>query len=1024
LEISGYDNKKIGTAIVVVIIIALLVDTFFLKIYDLYSKDQTSALRISVFLIISLIYCVGQYILLKSIKPEGKEKGLSRGLQRIGIFHNIVTLVQYVLTAILVYVILQILLTSQYTTVMISLATTISCILGCSMLAVLAERFFSWFKNNRDYTVLLYALSATVLTVTTVVLFVFVDVVLSSTKPDIIMPKVGGTGLFIAPGTTNGLLDSACIVSSIISFILTWLATTMLLSYHSKKIGRAKYWILVGLPLIYFTAQFLSLSLNLFMSLLSSDPVFYGILLTIIFTFSKLVGGIFFGIAFWMAARRISRDNIVRKYLIISAYGLILLFISIQINGIIVTSYPPFGLVTTMFIGLSSYMVLVGIYSSAVSISQDVSLRKLIRKSAIEESKLLISIGSSQIEQKIERRAINVAKEQQDALTQSTGVHSSLTEHDMKQYVSEVLEEIHVLQNIDDILKKGKQILETSIEFLVCSKVGAIRLVYNNYFNSYEKVMQEYSKGVHKGIRLVTSIDRNSVDTIRKFLSIGVQIRHVKNMPPIDFAVSEKEMIATVEKIESGQAIKSLLVSGEQPYIDHFTSIFEELWKDGMAAEVRIKAIEDGVDSEGIEIIQNPVEIQKAIFNLLKAAEEEILVIFSSANAFHRQEYLGASQFLKDSTNQRGVKVRILTPSDDLIIETSRRWTEQLIQQEQKQRSSKQQKIDIRFIEPYLQTRVSILIVDRKFSLVVELKDDDAQKFYEAMGLATYSNSKPTVLSYVSIFENLWRQTELYQQVKETNEVLELANKKLEIHDKMQEEFINIAAHELRNPIQPILSLSDVVLSNTNDIKQAGLLEIINRNAKRLHRLTEDILDVSRIESGSLHLRKERFSLTEMINAAIVESSNRIKKESQDKIKMELISTMDVFVEADKSRIYQVILNLLVNAIKFTKDQGTIVITVTTSRTTTAEMSKDKHDGNDIVTVRIRDNGQGIDLEILPRLFTKFATKSELGGTGLGLFISKSIVEAHGGKIWAENNTDGKGATFSFSLPLAIDNKF
>jgi signal transduction histidine kinase len=536
-------------------------------------------------------------------------------------------------------------------------------------------------------------------------------------------------------------------------------------------------------------------------------------------------------------------------------------------------------------------------------------------------------------------------------------------------------------------------------------------------------MMQAYSKGEHKGIRLVTSIDRNSVDIVRKFLRIGDQIRHIKNMPPIDFAVSDKEMIATVEKIESGQVIKSLLVSGEEPYVDHFTSIFEELWKDGVDAAVRMKAIEDGIDTEGIEIIQNPAEIQKTIFNLLKSAEEEVMVILSSANAFHRQEYLGATQFLRDIANERGVKVRILTPSDDLIIETFRRWTERLIQQEQKQQPSNQQKIDIRFIEPYLQTKVSTLIVDRKFSLSIELKNDDAQKSYEAMGLAIYSNSKPTVLSYVSIFENLWRQTELYQQVKETNEQLELANKKLEIRDKMQEEFINIAAHELRNPIQPILGLSDLILSNTNDIKQASLLKIINRNAKRLHRLTEDILDVSRIESDSLYLRKERFNLIETINFAIVDSSNHTKKKYQDNIKIELISPKYIFVEADKGRIYQVIHNLLSNAIKFTKDQGTIVITVTTSRTTEESSSKAKYNDNNVAIVTIRDTGQGIDLEILPRLFTKFATKSEAGGTGLGLFISKCILEAHDGRIWAENNADGKGATFSFSLPLAIDSK-
>ena len=386
--------------------------------------------------------------------------------------------------------------------------------------------------------------------------------------------------------------------------------------------------------------------------------------------------GSFLVLHFGWLARSIGPDNIVRKYMIISAYGLILLFISIQINGIIVTSYPPFGLITTLFIGLSSYMVLIGIYSSAVSVSQDVKLRQTIRKSTTEESKLLISIGSAQMEQEIQGRAVKVAKDQQQTMAEQTGVQSSLTEHDMKQYVSEVLKEIHVLQNIDDILKKGKEILETSTEFLACSKVGGIRLVYNNYFDSYQKIMQEYSKGGHKGIRLVSSIDRESLDIVRKFLAIGVQIRHVKNMPPIDFAVSDREMIATIEKIESGQMIQNLLVSTEQPYLDHFTSIFDELWKNGVDAKDRIKDIEAGVDTEGIEIIQNPAEIQKFTFDLVKSAAEELLIVYASANAFHRQEYVGAIQFLKEAAYERGVNVRILTPADDLIVKTAQRWTE------------------------------------------------------------------------------------------------------------------------------------------------------------------------------------------------------------------------------------------------------------------------------------------------------------------------------------------------------------
>jgi signal transduction histidine kinase len=730
----------------------------------------------------------------------------------------------------------------------------------------------------------------------------------------------------------------------------------------------------------------------------SGNPMLFSIVYVLMLEVSTPVGGIVFGLAFMLVARKIQNEK-VKGYLVISGIGLLLLLISYRPQEIITGPFPPFGLLSASFMGLASFLVFIGIYSAATSASQDSVLRQSIRKIALQEASFFDAIGTSEMDQEIERRAVNVAKEQQGTLTQQTGIQSSLAENDMKQYVSEVLKEIHVLQNIDEILSKGKEILETSTEFLVCSKAGGIRLVYNNYFGSYEKIMQEYSKGKHKGIRLVASIDRDSIDVVQKFLTIGVHIRHVKNMPPIDFAVSDKEMVASIEKTGSGQAIKNLLVSTEQPYIDHFTSIFNELWKNGIDAKDRIKAIEEGIDTEGIEIIQNPAEIQKIIFDLLKSAREEILVMFSSANAFHRQEYLGAVQLLKEAANEREVKSRILTPKDDLIVQTARRWMEQ----------QSQQKINIRFIDPYLQTKVSLLIVDRKFSLAVELKDDAAQKSYEAMGLATYSNSKPTVLSYVSIFENLWRQNELYQQVKEANEQLESANEKLKIHDKIQQEFINIAAHELRTPIQPILGLSEIILSKTKDIEQAKLLEIVNRNAKRLQRLTEDILDVSKIESKSLHLSKVRFNLIEMINGAIADSRHQIKKEYKDNIKLESLFNEDVFIAADRNRIYQVILNLLNNAIKFTKE-GRIVIS--------AAAVQEKNGHNDVVIVSVSDTGQGIDYEILPRLFTKFATKSETGGTGLGLFISKSIIEAHGGKIWAENNASGKGATFSFSLPI------
>jgi signal transduction histidine kinase len=247
------------------------------------------------------------------------------------------------------------------------------------------------------------------------------------------------------------------------------------------------------------------------------------------------------------------------------------------------------------------------------------------------------------------------------------------------------------------------------------------------------------------------------------------------------------------------------------------------------------------------------------------------------------------------------------------------------------------------------------------------------------------------------------------KQLVLTNKRLESANEQLKVHDKMQNEFINIAAHELRTPIQPILSLTEVLRHKIKDTQQVDLLSIITRNAKRLQRLTEDILDVTKIESHSLKLNKERFNLNDLISSIIEDYRNRIEK---DNIAVKLLYEPNnkdniIFVEADRGRLIQVISNLLDNAIKFTKE-GTISII------TEEKDSK--------VVVSVKDTGTGIDPEILPRLFSKFVTKSERGGTGLGLFICKNIVEAHGGKIWVESNDiyDGKkGATFTFSLPVS-----
>jgi signal transduction histidine kinase len=243
------------------------------------------------------------------------------------------------------------------------------------------------------------------------------------------------------------------------------------------------------------------------------------------------------------------------------------------------------------------------------------------------------------------------------------------------------------------------------------------------------------------------------------------------------------------------------------------------------------------------------------------------------------------------------------------------------------------------------------------------------------------------------------------RELNESNIQLAGANERLKLHDNMQKEFINIAAHELRTPIQPILSLAQILFNKMKDRAHLELLEVIIKNARRLQKLTEDILDVTKIESQLLTLHKEKFDINKNTLNVIKDVENQIS----DSTKLKILFTEPkeaIFVDADKIRIYQVIANLLTNAIKFTKE-GSISV------------STEKKDTQAIVTVK--DTGEGIDPQILPQLFSKFASKS-FQGTGLGLFISKSIIEAHGGKIWAENNFNfngGMGATFCFTLPLS-----
>ena len=545
-----------------------------------------------------------------------------------------------------------------------------------------------------------------------------------------------------------------------------------------------------------------------------------------------------------------------------------------------------------------------------------------------------------------------------------------------------------IVDNPDEIIKEISKLTADSNELATCLAPGGLQYSHNHFFDIKMKLLDKQKKGQHKGIRYITNIGKENIQLVKLYMDQGIQIKHIKNLPAMSFGVSDKEIAVTIENMEGGTPIRSLLLSNEPLYLKHFSSTFDGLWKNGTDVIDRIREIEQGVEHSDIEIIENPREAMKRAQQIIRLAKHEVLRIYPSLNTFRRHVRIGMIDLIQEVL-KNGAKVRILIPADEDQI--SQILDEVVVESPQ---------LEIRSIDKSLQTQMGVIVVDRKESLIVELRDDTKENYYDAAGLAAYSNSRPIALSYVSIFEGLWKQGELYEQLKAYN--------------IMQRDFINIAAHELRTPIQPILGLSQVVSPRVGE-EEREHMRVIIRNAKRLQRLTENILDVTKIDNHSLKLQKERFNLIDLISRIVQDFRNQI-----DNPNLQLVCQFEekqedkndlTFVRADKSRLIQVISNLLSNAIKFTKE-GIISVNV-------EKQVKEKEKGirQDEAIITVRDVGVGIDSKLLDRLFSKFATKS-FAGTGLGLFISKSIVEAHGGRIWAENNSDGKGATFIFTLPL------
>jgi two-component system, OmpR family, sensor histidine kinase VicK len=399
-----------------------------------------------------------------------------------------------------------------------------------------------------------------------------------------------------------------------------------------------------------------------------------------------------------------------------------------------------------------------------------------------------------------------------------------------------------------------------------------------------------------------------------------------------------------------------------------------------LSSKNRIREIQEGRESEFLEVIQDAQKARNIYVDLARSIDNEGLLLFANSMAMVRADRLGIVDYLIRASNKEA-SIKIICPITEENIQIIKKISEKAP--------------CIRILNGG-DSQSGLFIVNNAEFIRFEIKEVLAEDFTEAVGFIIYSNTKVSVYSSRSFFELLWNERLQYEKLKEA--------------DEMKSEFINLLAHELRTPIQPILSMIDIIRSDMKDSNHKELLDTILRNAKRLQRLTDNILDVSKIERGSLDLRQECFNLKDVITNNLEDTiilrnnlSNNINERTSVRV---YYQPQDSFVEGDKDRISQVVYNLVNNAFKFSKDGS--IITVNSK----VEDSK--------IVVSVKDTGQGIDPEILPKLFSKFEAKS-FSGSGLGLYICKNIIEAHGGKMWAQNNNiiNGEsGATFYFSLPV------
>jgi hypothetical protein len=436
IHLNPYGNSIVYISLI--IIATLFVDLLFTRLPFYGYKIQTSPYTIIFLIVEVLIFATFQYLYLKLVHDMVSRKQ-KQGSTRLSFKYvdKGIAVAQILLIIILAYIIGEIVMTQAYHTILISMVVWISCTSAILILGTLIFRFIQWFKISHDRLILSYVFAMGLIILNCGVILAYINTSLES-RPNTIAstrPAINNAHALQIP------LNNTYTLTSFLSFIGLWAATIFSLRGYSGKIGRIKFWLAISLPLLYFLSQSEFIFGPFILSHRFLDPISFFRIYTISFASTKLVGGIMFAIPYYLVSRKIS-DPKVRNYLKLTSIGLILLFLSMQVFSLPLLPYPPFGIVAISFLGLSSYLILVGIYGSAISVSEDSMLRRSIRKLVIKETELVDTFATAQMEREIQSKVVETTKRLSRYITEETGIESSLKEEDIKKYCMQVLAEI------------------------------------------------------------------------------------------------------------------------------------------------------------------------------------------------------------------------------------------------------------------------------------------------------------------------------------------------------------------------------------------------------------------------------------------------------------------------------------------------------------------------------------------------------------------------------------------------------